>query len=133
MSLTSCTRAAVAKIPVVDFSEADCWKPGSCLSLRKDVCHALEEFGRFVMVLPNKFTPELQDRIFGILQESFDFAIEIKAQVPQEQPVCCFTQVATLAMKAWKLLQARRKSGSSHIFFGLTELLTSVQFDQIQL
>lgn len=102
----SLTIAAVAKIPVVDFSEADCWKPGtsSWLSLRKDVCHAHEECGCFVMVLPNKFTPELQDRIFGTLEELFDFAIEIKAQVPQEQPVWCFTQVAILAMKAWKLL-----------------------------
>lgn len=74
------------------------------------------------MVLPNKFTPELQDRIFGTLEELFDFAIELKAHVPQEQPVWCFTHVAILAMKAWKLLQARRKSGTSHIFFGLTEV-----------
>ncbi|XP_070680087.1 deoxypodophyllotoxin synthase-like [Malus domestica] len=88
MSVTSVTQT-VPKIPVVDFSQEGCLKPGtsSWLSVRGNVCHALEEFGCFMAVLPNKVSPELQDSMFGTLKELFDFPIETKAQTPQEKPV----------------------------------------------
>ncbi|CAN6579760.1 unnamed protein product [Malus baccata var. baccata] len=87
MSVTSVTQT-VPKIPVVDFSQEGCLKPGtsSWLSIRGNVCHALEEFGCFMAVLPNKVSPELQDSMFGTLKELFDFPIETKAQTPQEKP-----------------------------------------------
>ncbi|XP_068304949.1 deoxypodophyllotoxin synthase-like [Pyrus communis] len=88
MSVTSVTQT-VPKIPVVDFSQEDCLKPGtsSWLSVRGNVCRALEEFGCFMAVLPNKVSPELHDSMFGTLKELFDFPIETKAQTPQEQPL----------------------------------------------
>ncbi|KAM2503814.1 hypothetical protein PS1_037798 [Malus domestica] len=88
MSVTSVTQT-VPKIPVVDFSQEGCLKPGtsSWLSVRGNVCRALEEFGCFMAVLPNKVSPELQDSMFGTLKELFDFPIETKAQTPQEKPV----------------------------------------------
>ncbi|CAN6712209.1 unnamed protein product [Malus baccata var. baccata] len=87
MNVTSVTQT-VPKIPVVDFSQEDCLKPGtsSWLSVRGNVCRALE-FGCFMAVLPNKVSPELHDSMFGTLKELFDFPIETKAQTPQEQPL----------------------------------------------
>ncbi|XP_009355432.2 probable 2-oxoglutarate-dependent dioxygenase AOP1 [Pyrus x bretschneideri] len=78
-----------AKIPVVDFSQEDCWKSGtsSWLSVRRDVCNALEEFGCFLAVLPNKVSRELNDTMFGTFNELFDFPDEIKAQFPQDKPL----------------------------------------------
>ncbi|CAN6584517.1 unnamed protein product [Malus baccata var. baccata] len=86
--MASSTQTA-AKIPVVDFSQEDCWKSGtsSWLSVRRDVCNALEEFGCFLAVLPNKVSRELNDTMFGTFNELFDFPDEIKAQLPQEKPL----------------------------------------------
>ncbi|KAM1120384.1 hypothetical protein ACFX13_045243 [Malus domestica] len=77
------------KIPVVDFSQEDCWKSGtsSWLSVRRDVCNALEEFACFLAVLPNKVSRELNDTMFGTFNELFDFPDEIKAQFPQDKPL----------------------------------------------
>lgn len=78
----------VPKIPVVDFSREDCFKAGSSswLSVRAEVCRALEEFSCFVVVMPNKVSPELHDTFFGSIGELFDFPVEIKSQTPQEMP-----------------------------------------------
>ncbi|CAB4279323.1 unnamed protein product [Prunus armeniaca] len=78
----------VAKIPVVDFSNEDCLKPGtsSWLSISKSICHALEELGCFVAILPGKVSPELHNTFFGTLGELFDFPTEIKVQSSFEKP-----------------------------------------------
>lgn len=88
MAITS-NAQTVTRIPVVDFSKEDCLKPGTSywLSTRKDVCHALEELGCFMAVLPSKVQLEDCNTIFGTLNELFDFPIEIKAQTPQERPI----------------------------------------------
>ncbi|CAL9029081.1 unnamed protein product [Prunus brigantina] len=78
----------VAKIPVVDFSNEDCLKPGtsSWLSISKNICHALEELGCFVAILPGKVSPELHNTFFGTLGEFFDFPTEIKVRSSFEKP-----------------------------------------------
>lgn len=78
----------VAKIPVVDFSNEDCLKPGtsSWLSISKNICHALEELGCFVAILPGKVSPELHNTFFGTLGELFDFPTEIKVRSSFEKP-----------------------------------------------
>ncbi|KAL6279747.1 hypothetical protein ACE6H2_016628 [Prunus campanulata] len=75
--MTSCSHT-VAGIPVVDFSNADCLKPGtsSWLSARKDVCRALEELGCFMAILPSKVLPGLHKTIFGAYDELFNFPVD---------------------------------------------------------
>ncbi|CAB4279272.1 unnamed protein product [Prunus armeniaca] len=75
--MTSCSQT-VAGIPVVDFSNADCLKPGtsSWLSARKDVCRALEELGCFMAILPSKVPPELQKTFFDAFDELFNFPVD---------------------------------------------------------
>ncbi|CAN6541612.1 unnamed protein product [Malus baccata var. baccata] len=62
---------AVAKLPVVDFS-MDGMKPGTSYwrSIRNDICHALEELGCFMAILPNKLPlEELHNSFLGALQK----------------------------------------------------------------
>ncbi|KAM1787351.1 hypothetical protein ACFX11_037752 [Malus domestica] len=109
MSVTSVTQT-VPKIPVVDFSQEGCLKPGTSywLSVRGNVCHALEEFGCFMVVLPNKVSPELQDSMFGTLKELFDFPIETKAQTPQEKPVTDGYTVGYMSTICDKIIYANK-------------------------
>ncbi|KAK7860172.1 putative 2-oxoglutarate-dependent dioxygenase aop1.2 [Quercus suber] len=60
-----------AKIPVVDLSNLDL-KPvtNTWFSARKDVCHALEEYGCFVVELSNKIPSELHNTIFSTLEKT---------------------------------------------------------------
>ncbi|KAB2626040.1 inactive 2-oxoglutarate-dependent dioxygenase AOP2 [Pyrus ussuriensis x Pyrus communis] len=78
----------MAKLTVVDFSDEDCFKPGtsSWLSLRKDICHALEELGCFVAKLPDLIPSEIRSPFFGTLDELFDFPTETKLQITYERP-----------------------------------------------
>ncbi|KAM1024357.1 hypothetical protein ACFX13_038373 [Malus domestica] len=78
----------MAKLAIVDFSNEDCFKPGtsSWLSIRKDICHALEELGCFVAILPNKISSELCSTFFRMLDELFDFPTEIKVKNSYEKP-----------------------------------------------
>ncbi|KAM1646442.1 hypothetical protein ACFX1R_009024 [Malus domestica] len=80
--MTTSTQAAAAKIPVVDFS-LDGMKPGtsSWLSICDDVCHALEELGCFIAILPNKFPlEELHNSFVGALKELLDFPMDVKVR-----------------------------------------------------
>ena len=78
----------MAKLAIVDFSSEDCFKPGtsSWLSIRKDICHALEELGCFVAILPNKISSEVRSTFFDTLDELFDFPTEIKVKSSYEKP-----------------------------------------------
>ncbi|KAM1857989.1 hypothetical protein FF1_007885 [Malus domestica] len=80
--MTTSTQAAAAKIPVVDFS-LDGMKPGtsSWLSIHDDVCHALEELGCFIAILPNKLPlEELHNSFVGALKELLDFPMDVKVR-----------------------------------------------------
>ncbi|KAM2726257.1 hypothetical protein EV2_038717 [Malus domestica] len=78
----------MAKLAIVDFSNEDCFKPGtsSWLSIRKDICHALEELGCFVAILPNKIPSEVRSTFFDTLDELFDFPTEMKVKSSYEKP-----------------------------------------------
>ncbi|XP_068304921.1 probable 2-oxoglutarate-dependent dioxygenase AOP1 [Pyrus communis] len=78
----------MAKLAVVDLSNEDCFKPGtsSWLSVRKDICHALEDLGCFVAILPDKISSELRSAHFGMLDELFDFPTETKMKSSYEKP-----------------------------------------------
>ena len=76
-----------AKIPVLDFSSEDL-KPGtgSWFSMRKQVCHALKEYGCFVVELGHKVSLQLYNKIFDAVGELFDFPTETKKKVTYEKP-----------------------------------------------
>ncbi|KAG2727626.1 hypothetical protein I3760_01G166100 [Carya illinoinensis] len=76
----------LTKIPTIDFSNENL-KPGtsSWLSVRKDVCSALEEYGCFVAELGNKFPLELHNTMFATAEELFDFPTETKMKLTSEQ------------------------------------------------
>ncbi|XP_062025646.1 deoxypodophyllotoxin synthase-like [Rosa rugosa] len=61
----------MTQIPVVDFSDLECLKPGtsSWLSVRKQVCNALEDpLGYFTGILSSELTLELHNTVFGAFQ-----------------------------------------------------------------
>jgi len=66
------------KLPVIQFS-METLKPGtSCwFSVRKDVLHALEEYGCFIAIY-DKVSFELQNAIFSSSKELLDLPLEIK-------------------------------------------------------
>uniref|UniRef100_A0A2N9IE73 Isopenicillin N synthase-like Fe(2+) 2OG dioxygenase domain-containing protein n=1 Tax=Fagus sylvatica TaxID=28930 RepID=A0A2N9IE73_FAGSY len=76
------------KIPVLDFSSEDL-KPGtgSWFSMCKEVSHALEEYGCFVVELGHKVSLQLHNNIFDAVGELFDFPIETKQKITYEKPV----------------------------------------------
>ena len=76
-----------AKIPVVDLSNLDL-KPGTktWFSARKDVCHALEECGCFVVEISNKIPSELHNTIFSTFGKLFEFPTETKMKFTSERP-----------------------------------------------
>ena len=76
-----------AKIPVLDFSSEDL-KPGtgSWFSMRKQVCHALKEYGCFVVELGHKVSLQLYNKIFDAVGELFDFPTETKKKITYEKP-----------------------------------------------
>ncbi|KAB2626037.1 inactive 2-oxoglutarate-dependent dioxygenase AOP2 [Pyrus ussuriensis x Pyrus communis] len=78
----------MAKLTVVDFSDKDCFKSGtsSWLSIRKDICHALEELGCFVAKLADIIPSESRSAFFGTLDELFDFPTKTKQQITYEKP-----------------------------------------------
>ncbi|TQD73592.1 hypothetical protein C1H46_040873 [Malus baccata] len=78
----------MAKLAIVDFSNEDCFKPGtsSWLSIREDICHALDKLGCFVAILPDKISLELRSTFFDTLAELFDFPTEKKVKSFYEKP-----------------------------------------------
>ncbi|PRQ48186.1 putative oxoglutarate/iron-dependent dioxygenase, isopenicillin N synthase [Rosa chinensis] len=82
----------MTQIPVVDFSDPECLKPGtsSWLSARNQVCNALEDqFGCFTAILSNKVTLELHNTVFGAMNELFESPDGIKDQNKYEKwPFC---------------------------------------------
>ncbi|CAN6573537.1 unnamed protein product [Malus baccata var. baccata] len=78
-------------LPVIDFSKEDCLKPGtsSWLSVRREVCRALEELGGFMATMPDKVSAELHQTIFGALKDLFEFPAELKSKNRyEENPFC---------------------------------------------
>ncbi|XP_068334250.1 probable 2-oxoglutarate-dependent dioxygenase AOP1 [Pyrus communis] len=78
-------------LPVIDFSKEDCLKPGtsSWLSVRREVCRALEEIGGFMAIIPDKVSAELHQTIFGALKDLFEFPAELKSKNRyEENPFC---------------------------------------------
>lgn len=75
------------KLPVIDFSKGDCMKPetSSWLSVREEVCEALESLGGFMAIMPDKISSELHDTIFGTLKDLFDSSTELKAKNRYEE------------------------------------------------
>ncbi|CAN6712372.1 unnamed protein product [Malus baccata var. baccata] len=114
----------MAKLAIVDFSNEDCFKPGtsSWLSIREDICHALDKLGCFVAILPDKISLELRSTFFDTLAELFDFPTEKKVKSFYEKPYPTgYIKVGNAAlMKAWGLLvlQTRNKLKYSNIIFG---------------
>lgn len=80
--LSCLSTPTMTKLPVVDFSKADCWKPktSSWLTVRKDVCLALKKHGCFVTTMPDKVSLELHNTIFETLKDLLDFPVEVKAK-----------------------------------------------------
>ena len=68
------------KIPVLDFSSEDLSPgTGSWFSMRKQVCHALKEYGCFVVELGHKVSLQLHNKIFDAVVELLDFPTENKS------------------------------------------------------
>ncbi|XP_050386331.1 probable 2-oxoglutarate-dependent dioxygenase AOP1 [Argentina anserina] len=87
MTIPTTPVTVITKIPVIDFSNEDCLKPGtsSWLSVRKEVCYALEELGCFSAILPETLASSgLRNTMFGAANELFDSPIEIKTQTNSE-------------------------------------------------
>ncbi|KAM1016838.1 hypothetical protein EV2_047486 [Malus domestica] len=78
-------------LPVIDFSKEDCLKPGtgSWLSVRREVCRALEELGGFMATMPDKVSAELHQTIFGALKDLFEFPAELKSKNRYEENRFC--------------------------------------------
>ncbi|XP_050258796.1 probable 2-oxoglutarate-dependent dioxygenase AOP1 [Quercus robur] len=75
-----------AKIPVLDFSSEDLKHgTGSWFSMRKQVCHALKEYGCFVVELGHKVSLQLHNKIFDAVGELFDFPTETKKKITYEK------------------------------------------------
>ncbi|XP_031282289.1 probable 2-oxoglutarate-dependent dioxygenase AOP1 [Pistacia vera] len=76
------------KLPVIDLSRAEL-RPGteSWISTSKQVCHALEEYGCFVIKC-NKVSLDLHSAIYSAIQDLFNLPTEIKQliQATSEQP-----------------------------------------------
>lgn len=93
-SMTTLTTpvTVITKMPVIDFSNEECLKPGtsSWLSVRKEVCDALEELGCFTAILPNLVSSELHNTMFGAVNELFDSPTEIKTQTNCENKPLVF-------------------------------------------
>jgi hypothetical protein len=81
------TMVIQTKIPVLDFSSEDL-KPGtgSWFSMCKEVSHALEEYGCFVVELGHKVSLQLHNKIFDVAGELFDFPTETKQKITYEKP-----------------------------------------------
>lgn len=79
-----------AKIPVIDFSDLQGLKKSETasnwVSVSKEVCHALEEYGCFVVTLQDKDCLELHHKIFDSLDELFNFPKQVKVENKYDKP-----------------------------------------------
>ncbi|XP_027169897.1 probable 2-oxoglutarate-dependent dioxygenase AOP1 [Coffea eugenioides] len=74
------------KLPTIDFSKENL-KPGTTAwnKIRKEVMSALEEYGCFVASYEK--IPQLQDAVFGALEELFDLPTQTKMQNKSSKPL----------------------------------------------
>ncbi|XP_031282287.1 probable 2-oxoglutarate-dependent dioxygenase AOP1 [Pistacia vera] len=74
------------KLPVIDLSSREDLRPGAETweSTRKQVCHALEEYGCFV-IESSQVSLDLHSEIYSSVLDLFDLPVEIKEQKPAHQ------------------------------------------------